>query len=237
LSRVGLDDTARRHPILAASFVTVVGYVLVTAVLVGIGALLTDAFDSSVSGADREVAKFFARHRVGFVNSLTKRATSGVGSLLRVHHASLPAIIIAAMVVVVLARRGRWREGAFLAIALALEFSVYRSVVHFVSRQRPHVLDLDASPSNTSYPSGHTAAAAVLFIGITVIVFWTTRNAVPRALTAIVAIAITAMVGFARVYRGQHSLTDVLAGVLLGLACLAVAWLAVRVANHRAYLT
>jgi membrane-associated phospholipid phosphatase len=211
-----------------------VGYVVVTAMMVGIGALLTNVLDSSVGRWDFEVAQFFDRHRSRAANAITKRATSGVGSLLRVHHASLPALIVAGNVVEVLVRRGRGREGAFRAIALALEFSSYRSVVHFVSRQRPHVFDLDKSPSNTSFPSGHTAAATVLFIGLIVIVFLTTRSVAARVLAAIVAIVVIAMVGFARVYRAQHSLTDVLAGVVLGLACLVVAAVAVRVASGAA---
>jgi membrane-associated phospholipid phosphatase len=223
-----------RHPVRAAGAVTIIGYVVVSATMIGIGLLLTHALESTVGGWDRHVAEFFAHHRSAGLNGVTKRATSGVGSILRVHHASLPAMILATIVVAVLAYRGRWREGAFLAIAFALEFTAYRSIVHVVSRQRPHVFDLDRSPSNTSYPSGHTAAATVLFVGITLVVIWTTRNTVARVATAVVAVAATALVGFARVYRGQHSLLDVVAGVVLGLACLAVAALAVRAASRHA---
>jgi undecaprenyl-diphosphatase len=221
-------DGTRGRRILVAIVVTIVGYLVVTATMIAIGKLLTHALDSSVGDWDRSVAEFFARHRSSGVNSVTKRATSGVGSLLRVQHASLPAMIVAAIVVVILARLGRWREGAFFAIAFALEFIAYRTIVHFVARQRPHVFDLDRYPSNTSYPSGHTAAATVLFVGILLIVISTTRNTVARVLAAIVAVVGTAIVGFARVYRGSHSLVDVLAGVMLGLACLAVAAVAVR---------
>jgi membrane-associated phospholipid phosphatase len=223
-----------RHPVYAAGAVAIVGYGVVTAAMIGIGFLLTHPFESTVGDWDERVAEFFTRHRSDGLNSITKRATSGVGSILRVHHASLPAMILAAILVATLAYRGRWREGAFLAIAFALEFTAYRSIVHVVSRQRPHVFDLDRSPSNTSYPSGHTAAATVLFVGITLVVIWTTRNTVARVATAIVAVAATALVGFARVYRGQHSLLDVVAGVVLGLACLAVAALAVRAASRHA---
>ena len=220
-------DGTRGRRILVAIAITIIGFVVVTATMIAIGELLTHALDGSVGDWDRSVAEFFSRHRSSALNSVTKRATSGVGSLLRVRHASLPAMIVAAIVVAILARRGYWREGAFIAIAFALEFTSYRTIVHFVERQRPHVFDLDRYPSSTSYPSGHTAAATVLFVGTLLIVMWTTRNTVVRVVTAVVAVAATTMVGFARVYRGSHSLADVLAGVLLGLACLAVAAIAV----------
>ena len=48
--------------------------------------------------------------------------------------------------------------------------------------------------------------------------------------SALVAAVVVSMVGFARVYRGLHHPTDVLFGALLGLACLAVAAMAVRAA-------
>lgn len=227
------DESSAPHPIRSALAVTVIGYVVVTALMVGVGLLLTHAFRGSVGGWDEHVSEFFARHRSDSLNGITKRATSGVGSLLRVQHASLPAMIVAAGAVAFLVRRGRWREGAFLAIAFALEFTAFRTVIHLVARPRPRVFDLNKSPSNTSFPSGHTAAATVLFVGIALVVFWCTRNRVARILTSVVAGAGVGMVGFARVYRGEHSLLDVLAGVLLGLACLVVAAVAVAATSRR----
>ena len=74
----------------------------------------------------------------------------------------------------------------------------------------------------------------VLFVGIALIVMCCTHNTVARTLSALVAVALVATVGFARVYRGLHFLTDVSVGVLLGLACLAVAAIAVRAASRQA---
>jgi undecaprenyl-diphosphatase len=71
-------------------------------------------------------------------------------------------------------------------------------------------------------------------VGIALIVMWCTRNTVARVMSAIVAVAVVGIVGFARVYRGVHSLLDVLVGVLLGLSCLAVAAVVVRAASRAA---
>jgi len=227
------DDSPPQHPIRAALAVTVIGYVVLTALTLGIGLLLTHALNGSVGSWDRHVSDYFARHRTSGLNDLTKRATSGVSKFVRVGHADLPAIIVAAVVVTFLARRGRWREGVLIAIAFALEITVFLSVKFVVARPRPDVLDLNSSPSNTSFPSGHTAAATVLFVGITIIVMCCTRNRLARVVSTVVASGVVGMVGFARVYRGLHYLTDVLVGALLGLGCLTVAVIAVRAASRR----
>jgi len=231
------DESSRQHPIRRALAITVIGYVVLTALTIGIGLLLTHPLDGSVGGWDRHVSEYFGRHRTDGLNAVTKRATSGVGKLVRVPHADLPAMIVAVAVVAFLARRGRWREGALLAIAFALETTVFLSVKHVVGRPRPNVLDLSSTPSSTSFPSGHTAAATVLFVGLALIVTCCTRNRLARTLSTLVAVGVVTMVGFARVYRGLHFLTDVLVGVLLGLACLTVAAVAVRAASRQAART
>ena len=116
------DDSPPQHPIRAALAVTVIGYVVLTGLMLGIGLLLTHALNGSVGSWDRHVSDYFARHRTSGLNDLTKRATSGVSKFVRVGHADLPAIIVAAVVVTFLARRGRWREGVLIAIAFALAF-------------------------------------------------------------------------------------------------------------------
>jgi membrane-associated phospholipid phosphatase len=224
---------ARRHPVAAALAVTVVAYVVLTAAVTAIGLLITHPLAGSLGTWDRHVCEFFARHRSGLLNDVTKRATSGVGSLVRSRHADLPALIVAGAAIVVLGRRGRWREGAVLAIAFALEATVFASVKVLVGRPRPPVFDLSAAPSNTSFPSGHTAAATVLFVGIALIVFCSTRSRIARAVSVVGATGVVSMVAFARVYRGLHFLTDVSVGALLGLGCLAAAVVAVRAASRR----
>jgi len=220
------DDPVRRHPLRPALAVTIVGYVVLTAVMLGIGLLLTHALDGSIGAWDRHVSAHFAAHRTSDSNEITKVATSLVNTL--------PAVLIAAVVDAFLALRRRWREAAFLAIALFLEITVFLSVTFVVDRPRPAVPRLNATPSTGSFPSGHTAAATVLFVGIALIVACCTRNTLARVVSALLGTAFAVTVGFARVYRGLHYPSDVFAGALLGLACLTVAAIAVRAAGARA---
>jgi membrane-associated phospholipid phosphatase len=219
------DRSTPQHPFWSALVFTGIGYVALTAVMIGIGLLLTHALAGSVGKWDQHVSQHFARHRTSGWNDDTKVATSAVNTL--------PVIVLAAVVVAFLALLRRWREAVFLTIALILEITVFLSVNFVVDRPRPAVSRLNATPSTSSFPSGHTAAATVLFVGIAVIVACCTRNSVARLVSALLGVAFAGMVGFARVYRGLHYPTDVFAGALFGLGCLAVAAIAVRAASRR----
>ncbi|MGZ4149633.1 MAG: phosphatase PAP2 family protein, partial [Actinomycetota bacterium] len=93
---------------------------------------------------------------------------------------------------------------------------------------RPAVPRLDATPVTSSYPSGPTAAALTLYVGLALVVWSLTRPAAIRAAVWIVAVALPVFVGLSRLYRGMHHLTDVLASVLLGVGALSFALLATR---------
>jgi membrane-associated phospholipid phosphatase len=220
------DVSSAQHPFRSALAVTVIGYVVLTALMLGIGLLLTHALDGSVGGWDRHVSKYFEDHRTSRWDDITKVATSGLNTL--------PVVVVAAVVVGLLALRRRWREAAFLTIALTLEITVFLSVTFVVARPRPAVHRLNSSPATSSFPSGHTAAAIVLFLGIALIVTCLTRNVLARVLSAFLAVGFAATVGFARVYRGLHYPSDVFVGALFGLACLTLAAVAVRTASVRA---
>jgi membrane-associated phospholipid phosphatase len=141
--------------------------------------------------------------------------------------------VIAAVLVVsagfLLARR--WREPLFLISALVLEFVVFLTANRLIDRDRPNVPRLDSTPATTSYPSGHIAATIVVWGGLAIIVTACTHRHASRVIASLVAAALAGLVGFARVYRGMHHLTDVVAGAVLGVCALAVLT-AVRVTGY-----
>ncbi len=116
-----------------------------------------------------------------------------------------------------------------IGIGFALEPSIYAVVTYLVPRRRPPVAWLEPDlPPDASFPSGHVAAAVVLYGAVALIAASLVRR---RSLAnAIVILAGTAVVAVAgsRIYRGEHHPTDVLGGATMGFACLATAVLAVR---------
>ncbi len=196
------------------------GYAALAVILLGIGYLLTHTLDSSVGRWDEHVNEWFARHRSTTWNDVTSVATRSLNTE--------PVVAAAALVVGFLAVRKRFREAVFLTLALVVEITVFLSVTFLVDRPRPDVPRMNSTPATSSFPSGHTAAATVLFVGVALIVAWCTKRWLPRALAGVLGVVVPILVGFARVYRGLHHPTDVFVGVLFGLACLTVAAMAVR---------
>jgi membrane-associated phospholipid phosphatase len=208
------------HPFRAALLVVAVGYAVLAITLLGIGLALTHPLNGTVGQWDEHVNRYFAEHRTAPWNSITQVATAALDTL--------PVILFAAVTAGFLALRKRLREAAFLILALVVEITVFLPVTFIVDRPRPAVPRMNMTPATSSFPSGHTAAATVLFFGIALIIAVCTTAVAARVVSTVVAVGLAALVGFARVYRGLHHPSDVFVGFLFGLSCLAIAALAVR---------
>ena len=167
-SSVGATNGASQHPYRSVIAISLTGYVALALVLIGVGMLLTHPLNASVGRWDEHVNDYFARHRTSGWNELTKYATAAFNTL--------PVVLAAAIVVGFLGFRRRWHEAAFLTLALFVEITVFLSVTFIVARPRPTVVRLNSTPSTSSFPSGHTAAATVLFTGIAIIVYCCTTQ-------------------------------------------------------------
>jgi membrane-associated phospholipid phosphatase len=208
------------HPYRSALWVLAIGYLVLTVALLLIGVVLMHVVDSTVGRWDEHVNEWLARRRTQEWNDITDVATRMVETL--------PVIVAAAVVAGILAIARRWREAAMFVLALVVEITVFLSVTFLIGRPRPDVPRLNSTPSTSSFPSGHTAAATVFTVGVALIVFSCTRNRLARAITVVIAVIFPILVGFSRVYRGMHHPTDVMVGAAFGLGCLYVAVLAVR---------
>jgi membrane-associated phospholipid phosphatase len=132
---------------------------------------------------------------------------------------------------VVLGIKHLWREVELVVVALTIEVSVFLLSTLAVDRPRPDVRRLDVSPPTSSYPSGHTAAAIALYVGLAIVVSSLTRSRVLRVIAWTLAFLLPVAVGLSRLYRAMHHPTDVLASVLLGAAALTIALLAARTSS------
>jgi undecaprenyl-diphosphatase len=102
----------------------------------------------------------------------------------------------------------------FLAIVVVGEWAINNGIKLLVRRHRPAVPHL-VSAAGTSFPSGHSAAAAATWAAIALVIG---RNWPRAARAALAAGATLIAVGVAtsRALLGVHWLTDVIAGVALG---------------------
>jgi membrane-associated phospholipid phosphatase len=110
----------------------------------------------------------------------------------------------------------RLRPPLFVALAVGLESAIYFLVSSWVPRDRPHVPRPGPADPIASFPSGHAAASVCLYGALAVLAWRLTKNRPLQVLLTGVAVVVPLVVGFCRMYRGYHHLTDVLAGLVLG---------------------
>jgi len=84
-------------------------------------------------------------------------------------------------------------------------------------RERPDILQL-ITETTYSFPSGHAMINAALYATLAVLVWKYVKNRRTKILTAAISAAIVLAICFSRVYLGVHYITDVIAGLCLGLA-------------------
>jgi undecaprenyl-diphosphatase len=219
-------------PWAAAVIVAVVGWIAVAATIIAIGILLVEVLVPGAVGSwDISVVRTFVEHRT---DPLTDASWVGSG------FAETLTVVTAGVVLtgVLLVKRA-WALVGVVVLGLVMEITVYMAVTAVVHRQRPFVEQLEQRRQGASFPSGHTAAAVVLYSSIAIVATVLATSA--RPLTTRVAwaavVVVPVVVALSRIYRGMHHPTDAIAGFLMGAGCVVVALLAVRtagvVAEHR----
>ena len=130
--------------------------------MIGLGFLLVDVVlpFHGIGRADESVNDWLASHRSSGLDDASY-VGSAVGDI-----PFIPALVILTALVTALLRK--WRAFAFIVGAILVEVATYRVTSLIVHRQRPSVprLDPDHLPVNQSYPSGHVAAAVVVYVGL-----------------------------------------------------------------------
>ncbi len=213
------------HPAVAVGSIALAGYAVMSALLVGVGLLITHQF-GALTRWDESVNRWFVARRTASWNDWTRYATRVADTL-----GVLVVLLLAAIVLFLL--RHRW-QALILLVALSLEFVTFLTVNYSVGRPRPDVAPLGSVPSTSSFPSGHTAATIALYGGLALIISHRLRSRVAGFFLWTFAVLLATAIGFARIYRGMHHPTDVLAGALMGLAALGVAVVAVRIGQAAA---
>lgn len=216
-----MDGTLRdRHPVAFAAGVSLVGATILGMVLVFLGRSLTDGLLLGPLGHwDESVNDWFLARRTPSLNDIAH-----IGSLIAMTQSVI--VVAAACVTGFLAMR-RFREAGLVVVALAVEASVFLMTTLIVARDRPTVPRLEPSPPTSSFPSGHTAAAIALYVGLALALTPLVHQRWVRVAMWVLAIAIPVFVAVSRVYAGMHHVTDVAGSLVLGVGALATATVAV----------
>lgn len=216
------------HPVRVFLAAVLGGYALLVGLTVAVGL----AFTELLVPVDR-----FERWDTGINAWLVERRSPGledaswVGSTLAGGHV-IPALV--GVLLVVFAVRRRWLLAAFTLFVICVESGTYRATTLVVHRERPPVDRLEGLPVDASFPSGHTAASVALFGGLLlVLASWVGRRWFTVAVVFL-EVAVVSLVAWSRLYRGMHHVTDVAAGVLMGVLAVVVTVFATRAAQAAA---
>ena len=196
-------------------------------VVVLLGLLITRVLETTAfADADAGLDKWLEKQRTPTGETLTHFGTL---------FGETPTIIGLTAVTVIVFRLvfHRWRESVILAICVTGQAVIFLVTTMLIDRERPPVRHLDDSPPTSSFPSGHTAAATAYYVGTALIIAWHTRHVWLRWLVVLVGVLIPIMVASCRMYRGMHYPTDTATSFLLGLALLAIAFLALPLSGGR----
>jgi undecaprenyl-diphosphatase len=133
---------------------------------------------------------------------------------------SLSRWVVAGVVLAALAWRRWWRAALWLAVVFLGGLLVANGCRIAVNRPRPHLPHpVQPSPGGASFPSGHAMGSAVLFGALFVLVAPWLSQAVRWAAGLLVALLVAA-IGASRVLVGLHFTSDVVSGLVFGIAWL-----------------
>jgi membrane-associated phospholipid phosphatase len=216
-NRVGrwlVASLGRVHPVRTFLVGVFLSFASIAGLSIVLGLLVTRVIvrNGAIGGADEDFVRVLSDHRSSGLTSASLIGSIMAGGVV------LP--IVVGVCGLFAAAFRQWRVGVFLIFALGVESGTYRVTTMLVHQHRPDVHRLESLPVNASYPSGHTAAAIAVYCGLALLLTSRISSLAPRVFIWATAVTIPVYVAFARMYRGMHHPSDVLGGVVIGIAAL-----------------
>jgi membrane-associated phospholipid phosphatase len=116
-------------------------------------------------------------------------------------------------------RRTVWFRWIWSVPACVLSVEIAKRLFQ---RPRPVVPHPILQLATYSFPSGHAAAATVLYCFLAILICSFTHRPIWRVFAWFTAVAAIGSVAFSRLYLGVHYLTDVAGGIIFGLVWLSL---------------
>lgn len=143
----------------------------------------------------------------------------------------LTLMILAATGYLVVARRAS--TALFLVLTISGGALASTLLKQLFARSRPDLVPHLVEVTNASFPSGHAMNSAVTYLTLGVLLARTQKSRPIRIYLICLAVSLTLMIGFSRVYLGVHWPSDVIAGWCVGGAWAILCSLAARMLQQR----
>ena len=211
--------TVPRPPLGAATMTVVVGFAALVAILIVFGSIAEAVRAQEVFGLDTWATPFL--HGIASPSlDVLMNALTDIGS-------SLVIVPILFVVGAWLLRRQRYGAALFLGVASVGSLVLQGTMKVFFARPRPHLDWVQQVLSDYSFPSGHTMSAVIFYVALALIL-WSVFGRRIGVIALAIAATVTFGVSVSRIYLGYHYLTDVVGGLLAGIAWLLVVGAAFR---------
>ncbi len=201
----------RLPPFEVAGVALLAGSAVTVAMAVGFTEVLEDVLEGDgIAGIDQPAAEWLATHRDLWLTAMLKGFTGAGGPL--------PLVVLASLT----CAAAVWRCKSWLPVTLTLVgvggvALVIVTAKALVVRNRPALPFAVIAEDGYSFPSGHaTGTAAIALLCAWMLTRWVIASWTGRVIVWTAAAALSAVIGFSRVYLGVHYASDVLAGWLLG---------------------
>lgn len=135
------------------------------------------------------------------------------------------SLVVLAVTVLLLVQR-RWLTALTTLLACASVSWVIDLTKWAVARPRPTLVAHLVEAQDASFPSGHAAGSAAIYLTLTALASQVMPNRRARRALLVMAIVLIGMIGCSRVYLGVHWPSDVLAGWSFGTVWALAWWLA-----------
>jgi membrane-associated phospholipid phosphatase len=175
----------------------------------------------ALTGLDADVTAYLVDRRAPWLTAVSMGAS-------RLADLSVATAIVLVLGLVTGLSSGRWRLLWMPCVAGAGALAISVTVKLLTARGRPPLGAAAVDAYGPAFPSGHSIRAIAVYGALAWLLTALIRRRSLQATVWAAAAGLIGTVGFSRVYLGAHWLTDVLAGLFLG-----TAWLALLIAVVR----
>ena len=194
----------------------VLGLLLLVGALVTViaGWALTGLTEAVLGGQtqrlDEGVLHWIAAHRGTALDRLALQTT---------HLGEILVVFVIAAIVALFLTVLRHKYSAALVVGATVGAVIINTLVKLaVDRPRPQVFEWGAQVVTSSFPSGHATAAVAAYGTVAFVAARLLQHRWARRLTLLIASVLIAAIAGSRLWLGVHYPSDVLGGMLLGLA-------------------
>ena len=204
-------STAKIDSVIGALGIFLVGGLIVA--VIGAALFVTVAShvrSGSTQAFDESVIRWLAAHHTPALDAAMVEITAlGTGVVV------LMIVAVAGLFLVLTGHK----YSAILLLASTFGGIVLNAVLKLgFDRPRPTIVIPAVHTASSSFPSGHAMSAAIVYVTVAYLAARLHKKKWARWLVMTAAIIIVALISLSRMYLGVHYPSDVLAGVVVGLA-------------------